>query len=96
MTKRAIDFLKKISEFDALCEEIEALCVQEDEHDAKTALFCLAQKEGFSLSEADFAQNDGELAEEDLLAVVGGSNMMLDKFSKSTLDRIIAIASGAP
>ncbi len=72
MTKRARDFLNKVSEYEALQEKLEELCKETDENKAKAGLIYLAKQADVTLTEEDFEPKNGSVDDEELAAVVGG------------------------
>ncbi len=65
MTETMKNFLKKVSEDKALAERFSKL--------DKADLIAAAKELGFELTEADFAQPEGELSEDELAVVSGGA-----------------------
>ena len=65
MTENMKNFLKKVSEDKALAEKASKL--------ERAELIALAKELGFELTEADWAQPEGEISEGEMDAGVGGS-----------------------
>lgn len=65
MTANMKDFLAKVSENKVLAEKASKL--------EKAELIVLAKELGFELTEADFVQPEGEISEDELTSVTGGS-----------------------
>ncbi len=72
MTEKAKEFLKHMSEDEALRQKMTELSKEQDEETAKNILLTLAEEAGYSLSVEDFAIEQGEVNEAELDAVVGG------------------------
>ncbi|MBQ8639637.1 MAG: Nif11-like leader peptide family RiPP precursor [Lachnospiraceae bacterium] len=64
MTENMKNFLKKVSEDKTLAEKVGKL--------EKAELIALAKELGIELTEADLAQEEGEISENEMDAVVGG------------------------
>ena len=71
MTENMKKFLEAVSKDEALKSELEALVKDGKAKDEK-AFIEFAAKKGFTLTEDDFKQEEGELSEDELQAIAGG------------------------
>ncbi len=72
MTDKAKEFLKKVSEDEALHQKFEELAKEGEEEKARASFVALAQEEGYDLEIDDFAKAQGEVDDAELASVSGG------------------------
>lgn len=70
MTENLKKFLEAVSKDEALQAKVNAL--ESNKETAMADIIALAKELGIELTEADFAQPDGEISEDELAAVSGG------------------------
>ena len=80
MSENLKNFLEIISKDKALQDKVKAF--GSDREAALTGLIALAKEIGMELSKADFEAPEGELAEDELIAISGGANGFTEDFSE--------------
>jgi predicted ribosomally synthesized peptide with nif11-like leader len=76
MTKNLKALIEKVSADEELKKKAEALNDIKDEEEAKAAVIKLAAEAGITITEADFAPEEGEINDDELEAVAGGKDMI--------------------